>query len=123
MKAKDFLIEKRACLPAVDWVRDMTIEQAYYACYRGDWLLWMFQRTNPDDLPLLTLAKGYCANTVRHLMQDDRSIRAVDSAIAFGEGRISREELKVASRAAEDAAAASAASATDAAASAGGGAH
>ena len=32
----------------------------------------------------ITLAKGHCANTVRHLMKDERSIAAVDTAIAFG---------------------------------------
>jgi hypothetical protein len=56
-------------------------------------LLWLFKQTNPNDLRLLTLAKGHCANTVRHLMKDERSIKAVDAAIAYGEGRIDIEEL------------------------------
>jgi hypothetical protein len=41
----------------------------------------------------LTLTKGHCANTVRHLMKDKRSRDAVDAAIAYGEGKITREEL------------------------------
>jgi hypothetical protein len=45
---------------------------------------------------ILTLAKGHCANTVRHLMMDDRSIKAVDTAIAFGEGRATESELNIA---------------------------
>jgi len=65
-------------------------------CERGWEMLDLFQRTNPDDLQALTLAKGHCANTVRHLMEDERSTQAVDAAIAFGEGRISREELDIA---------------------------
>ena len=41
------------------------------------------------------LAKGHCANTVRHLMNDQRSIDAVDAAIDFGNNKISIEELNV----------------------------
>ena len=100
---KELLIELNACQPARDWAADKTWEEVYNTCHRGDWLLWLFQRTNPNDLQLLTLAKGHVANTVRHLMKDQRSLKAVDAAIAFGEGRISREELDEAADAAADA--------------------
>jgi len=53
--------------------------------------LWLHQRTNKEDLKVRTLAKGHCANTVRHLMKDERSLKAVDTAIAYGEGRITKE--------------------------------
>lgn len=39
------------------------------------------------------LASGHCANLVRHLMQDEKSLAAVDATIAFGEGRMTRAEL------------------------------
>jgi hypothetical protein len=90
---KELLIKLNACEEATDWAADKSWEEIYSTCHRGDWLLWLFKRTNPEDIQLLTLAKGHCANTVRHLMTDERSIKAVDAAIAFGEGRISREEL------------------------------
>jgi len=70
----------------------------------------------PDNLRELTLAKGHCANTVRHLMKDERSIAAVDAAIAFGEGKISADELESAYAAAAYAAAVAAADAAYAAA-------
>ena len=107
---KDLLIELAACKEAMEWVEDKTIEEVLRDSWRGDWLLWLARKL---DLPIqqLTLAKGRCANTVRHLMHDDRSIKAVDAAIAFGEGKITREELK-------DAAYASAAYVATAAASA-----
>jgi len=105
---KELLIELNACQEAKDWAGDKTWEEVYNTCHRGDWLLWLLQRTNPNDLQLLTLAKGNCANTVRHLMKDERSIKAVDAAIAFGEGKISREELDEAADAAADAARAAA---------------
>ena len=97
---KELLNKLKACQEAMEWAGDKSWEEIYNTCHRGDWLLWLFKRTNPDDLKLLTLAKGHCANTVRHLMKDERSIKAVDAAIAYGEGKISREELDAAASAA-----------------------
>ena len=111
---KELLMKLNACPEAMEWAGDKSWEEIYNTCHRGDWLLWLFKRTNPDDLQLLTLAKGHCANTVRHLMKDERSLKAIDSAIAFGEGKISREELNT-SAAAYAADAAYAASDADAA--------
>ena len=102
---KELLIKLNACDEAKEWAADKTWEEVYNTCHRGDWLLWLFKRTNPNDLQLLTLAKGHCANTVRHLMTDERSTKAVDASIAFGEGEISREELDIAAKAAARAAA------------------
>jgi len=93
---KELLIKLDACEGAKEWAGNKSWEEIYNTCYRGDWLLWLFKKTNPDDLQLLTLAKGHCANTVRHLMKDERSIKAVDVAIAFGEGKATREELDTA---------------------------
>lgn len=81
------LKELNACSDAIQWAKDKSFEEIHSTCHRGDWLLWLFRRTNPDNFQLLTLAKGHCANTVRHLMKDERSIKAVDAAIAFGEGK------------------------------------
>jgi hypothetical protein len=98
MKKK--LIELNACEEALEWAGDKTWQEIYNTCHRGDWLLWLFARTNPNDFRLLTLVKAHCANTVRHLMTDERSTNAVDVAIAFGEGRASIEELNAAYNAA-----------------------
>jgi hypothetical protein len=118
---KQKLKEINACYEAMEWVGDRTIEEAVNDCHRGDWLLWLGQRIEIDHRKL-TLAKGHCANTVRHLMKDKRSIEGVDAAIAYGEGKIDKEELAAAADAASDAsdaacnAACYAASAADAAA-------
>ena len=94
MKPKDFLIKHRACNEAIDWAEQFeTVEQAWEACERGDWMLRIAQKIGANDKSL-PLAKGHCANTVRHLMQDKRSIAAVDAAIAYGEGKISAADLK-----------------------------
>jgi hypothetical protein len=92
---KELLIELRACKEACEWAADKTSEQVIAECHRGDWLLWLAKKLDVD-FHLLTLAKGHCANTVRHLLKDERSIAAVDAAIAFGEGKITREDLTAA---------------------------
>ena len=107
---KEYLKSVNACQNAIDWAGDKPVEQVVAECHRGDWLLWLAQKCGVELQPL-TLAKGHCANTVRHLMTDKRSTRAVDVAIAFGKGRATREELDTASAAAAAYAAASAAAA------------
>jgi hypothetical protein len=93
---KDLLLKLNACTEAQEWAENKSWEEIYNTCHRGDWLLWLFKKTNPNDLQLLTLAKGHCANTVRHLMTAERSIAGVDTAIAFGEGKATIEELSAA---------------------------
>ena len=109
----ELLTKLNACDEARDWAKGKTFEEVYTTCHRGDWLCWLFAKTNPEDIQLLTLVKGHQANTVRHLMRDERSRKAVDTAIAFGEGRASREELRNAARYAYAAAAAACASDAD----------
>ena len=87
------LIELNACEEAIEWVGDRNIEQAVLECTRGDWMLWLAAEIEIDHRKL-TLAKGHCANTVRHLMKDERSINAADTAIAYGEGKATEEQLK-----------------------------
>ena len=113
---KKLLIELKACKEAIDWADGKTWPELFETCHRGDWLLWLFAKTNPNDLRKLTGAKAHCANTIRHFMKDDRSKLAVDVAIKFSEGSATREELDHAASAA--ASAASAAYAADSAASA-----
>lgn len=101
---KEKLIQLGDWKSAQKWAQEKTFEQIYSTCHRGDWLCWLFAKTNPADLKILTLVKGHQANTVRHLMTDERSLKAVDAAIAFGEGKIGRDELDAAATAANAAA-------------------
>jgi hypothetical protein len=100
---KELLIKLNACDEAIEWAGDRTIEEIVKDCDRGDWLLWLAKKIGIKLQPL-TLAKGHCANTVRHLMKNERSIKAVDMAIAFGEGKATMKELNNAANAAADAA-------------------
>jgi len=90
---KEFLEKNHACKDGFDFAKDLTLEEFLNTCERGDWILWLFVRMNPESLRQLTLAKGHCANTVRDFMEDERSTKAVDVAIAFGEGKATRKEL------------------------------
>ena len=120
---EELLIKLNACKEAKEWAAGKSWQEIYATCHRGDWLLWLFALVNPESRRELTLAKGHCANTVRHLMKDPRSVAAVDAAIAYGEGRIGDAELAAAYAAAaddayaaaDDAYAAAAAAADDAA--------
>jgi hypothetical protein len=92
---RELLIKLRACQDALDWVGDKTLQEAWETCPRGDWMLWLYRRLYPDNVRELTLAKAHCAKTVWHLMKDDHSRKAVDMAIAYGEGRATLEELSI----------------------------
>ena len=114
------LLELNACEEARVWAKDKTWPEIFNSCNRGDWLLWLFQKTMPQDesnLKLLTRAKTHCALTVKHLMKDQRSITACEVALKFSDGAASRKELNTAAYAAAYAAyaAAYAADAADAA--------
>lgn len=104
---KQQLINLDACKDSINWVGNRTFEQAYNDCERGDWLIWLYAKTADLTIDanhrLLTLAKALCVNTVRHLMKDERSTKAVDVAIAYGEGGATKEELAAAYAAAADA--------------------
>lgn len=71
-----------------EWVGERTIEEAWAECPRGDWMIMYYAETHPENKRELSLAKGLCANTVRHLMTDSRSLAAVDYAIAYGRGEV-----------------------------------
>lgn len=100
---QSFLEDLNACADAREWAGDMTIEEVVATCHRGDWILWLAEKVGVDKR-LLVLAGGMCANTVRHLMRDERSLKAVDVAIAYGRGEVGEEELDAAWAAAEAAA-------------------
>jgi hypothetical protein len=76
-----------------------SFEDAWNACARGDWMLWIAGRLE-IDFRTLTLAKSRCARTVIHLMKDIRSINAVEVSEQYGLGKATEEELHKAYQAA-----------------------
>lgn len=97
---QELLEELDACGVARDWTAAKTIEEVVAECHRGDWLLWLASKVNVDKRKF-TLAKAHCANIVRHLMKDERSLNAVDIAMAYGQGEVEQEALIVAAYAAD----------------------
>lgn len=93
MSFEQLLASFGACSGARLWANGKTWPEVYATCERGDWLCWLFARTNPSDLQLFSLVNGHQANLVRHLMDDERSLKAIDTAIAFGQGLATLEEL------------------------------
>ena len=90
---QELLKKYNACKDAVIWAKDKPIEQIVKECHRGDWLLWLAYIIKVDERKVF-LTKGYCAKTVIHLMKDDRSKKAVQAAIDFGNNKINKEELR-----------------------------
>ena len=88
------------CDEAVKWYNKFkTSEEAWEKCPRGDWMLWIAHKLE-INIYKLTTAKYLCANTVRHLMKDQRSIDALEAAKLFGQKKIGKKKLKAAAVAA-----------------------
>jgi len=78
------------------WAIDRTWFDIFTLCPKGEWLLWLFQKTNPDDIQLLTLAKAHCANTIKTLVSNEENRNRIDLAIKFGEGKAKLNEINTA---------------------------
>lgn len=105
--AKDTIKIYRPCFDSLEWLGERSVEEMVNECHRGDWLLWLGKKAG-IDIHKLTLAKALYAQQVEHLMKDQRSKDAVQTAIRFGNHEATREELDAAAAAAADAAAAAA---------------
>ena len=87
------LLKLSACREAIEWVKSQkSPEESWQNCHRGDWMLWLAKKLDVDDR-LLTLAKATCANQVRHLIKDQRSLDALDACFRYAKGELTREEL------------------------------
>ena len=56
MKFKEYLESRNACQGAIDWVSDKTLAEAWQACERPDWMLWLYERNNPDKTICVKIA-------------------------------------------------------------------
>ena len=117
MSLRKKLLKINACGEGMEWLADQTAEDAWATCQRGDWMLWAGSRCGVD-LQTITITKVKCARLVQHLMQDQRSLDALDVAEQFALGNATREQLAAAAADAANAAADDAAYAANAAADA-----
>src|SRR3990167_49837 len=102
---KKFNIYKfKPCLDAIEYYDTCkSSEKAWNNCPRGDWMLWIALKLGVN-IKILTLAKVHCALTVRHLMKDKRSIKALEVALKFANNKATLKELKIAANVANVAA-------------------
>jgi hypothetical protein len=89
---KDKLSSLYACEESIEWLNERNAEQMWNDCPRGDWMLWLLKKINLNKRKF-TLCKGKCAETVKGLMKDERSIKAVEVAIRYGYSEATEEEL------------------------------
>lgn len=109
------LIDLGACEDAVTFASQYpTIGEAWDACERGDWMLWLAAKAGLCTREQLVLAACACARlALVHVPGgEDRPRIAIETAEAWADGRAAIDEV----RAAADAAYAAAAYADDAAA-------
>ena len=105
-----------ACKESIEFASNYdSLIEAWNNCPRGDWMLWLASKLNVDKRKLF-LAKGKCAETVIHLMKDERSRKAVQGSIDYGNGIINEDELRIIASAASASAASAYASDASAAA-------
>jgi hypothetical protein len=84
------------CNKGLDYYKSQPdFKAAWENCPRGDWMLWIAQRLQVDT-KVLILAKGKCAETIIHLMKDEKSVNAVKAAIAYGMSEITERDLDIA---------------------------
>lgn len=93
---KELLIELALYEEAGTWAANRgTIEQVVATCEQGDELAWLADSLSMDGRKRC-LAAGHIVNQIRHLIQNEASIEALDVAIAYGEGKATDEELEAA---------------------------
>jgi len=68
-------------------------KEAFEKCDRADWILRISSLLGIENR-LLALAGALCAQTVEHLMPNERVVNVVKSAIRFGQGEIDETKLK-----------------------------
>jgi hypothetical protein len=103
------ILEKHgACKEAIEWVRgqDSKAEELWNCCERGDWLLWIAARLGVDRRYVVAAACA-CAQGMLHLVPEDeeRPRKAIDTAIAWTQGKATIEQVRAAAFAAFAAAA------------------
>lgn len=101
----NWLQKNEACKGSIEWIEEnniQSLQDAWNACERGDWLLWMATKLNVDKRKLV-LCGALCAHTVVQYMQDPRSREVVRIALLWGRGKATNAQLVDARTAADDA--------------------
>jgi hypothetical protein len=86
LETKFVLESLKPCSEGLAWAKSKeSYEVAWNECKRADWMLWLARQRNVDVRKLVK-AHLACFKAVSHLMEDTRSIRAIELAGKFVEG-------------------------------------
>lgn len=105
------LVKLNTCREATKWVAGQTLEEAWSACHRGDWMLWLAARVGVER-KLILLAACACArqSLPRVRAGEERPRIAIETAERWAQGdeSVSLDDVREAADAAYEAAAATA---------------
>jgi hypothetical protein len=91
----DVLKSLNACDEACEARKNITVEEAMRITERADWIVWLAQRLGVDKRKII-LAKVRSSVVIKHLLKDERSLKALEVAEHYGLGNATDEELKLA---------------------------
>lgn len=118
MTFQEFLEQEDACQPAQEWAQDKSFQEIWDTCGKPSWLMWLMVNLDFKTRTFQELAIS-SAESVSHLMRDERSKKAVADLRRWLNGEnvdlIMVRESSNAARAADSAYAADAAYAADSA--------
>ena len=101
----NFCDRHRACQDGRKWALDNCVDMHdAWQRLEPDWLLWVATRPGVLTDRELRLFAVFCARQVEHLLTDQRSKDAIDTAEKFAKGEATYEELAAAWAAADAAA-------------------
>ena len=101
----DFCYQHGACREGREWAIDNCTDMAdAWQKLQHDWLLWVATRPGVLTDRDLRLFSVFCARQVEHLLTDQRSRDAIDTAERFAKGEVTCEDLASAAAAAAAAA-------------------
>jgi len=111
MKLSDKIKSIHPCSGAVRWMDHYeTPQEAWDACERGDWMLWLMG--HKSDRKLSVRAACGCARLSLKYAKGSEALNAIEAAEGWCEGKVTQHEVKIAADAADAATAAAYAAAT-----------
>src|SRR5665213_2960325 len=93
MNFKDQLKKLNACNPAVEWAGDRDAKTAWKECKRGDWMLWLIDKANPEITLAIRKKLVMCAceiveTSLKYLPKEEkRPAEALKIAMAWAKGQ------------------------------------
>lgn len=107
-EVRDFILDHSPCEEAREWLRAgkfQTMADAWEACPRGDWMMWMLRKTGKAERKtLIVLACDFADRVLpfyeKKFVNDPRPREAIAAARAYANDNITLDELRKARNAA-----------------------